>query len=67
MEASRLTGEQLTDYLEREGVSLALLEQWRLSLDEAAPRATMKRIRELEGKLARTEACYGSGGRPPDL
>jgi transposase len=55
IEASRLTGEQLTDYLEREGVSFAVLEQWRLSLDEAAPKATMKRIRDLERELARKE------------
>ncbi len=55
IEASRLAGEQLTDYLERERVSFALLEQWRLSLDEVAPKATMKRIRNLERELARKE------------
>jgi hypothetical protein len=31
-EASRLSGEQLTAYLEREGVKLADFEQWRLAL-----------------------------------
>jgi len=54
-EASRLTGEQLTDYLEREKISLAVLEQWRLSLDEVAPKATMRRIRDLERQLARKD------------
>ena len=55
LEASRLTGEQQTEYLEREGVSLAVLEQWRLSLEDGADKATAKRIRSLERELARKE------------
>jgi hypothetical protein len=56
-EASSLTGDELADYLEREGVHLAELEQWRLALeDEASPsKATMKRIRKLERELAHKE------------
>jgi len=55
--ASNLTGEELAAYLEREGVLLAELEQWRLALDEEARAsvATTKRIRKLERELARKE------------
>lgn len=56
-EASQLTGEQLTAYLEREGVKLAEYERWRIALDEGgrASAATTKRIRNLERELARKE------------
>jgi len=56
-EASKLDGEQLTTYLEREGVKLAQYEQWRLALDEggAASTSTNRRIRQLERELARKE------------
>jgi transposase len=56
-EASQLTGEQLTAYLEREGVKLAEYESWRLALDEGgrASASTNKRIRTLERELARKE------------
>ena len=56
-EASQLTGEQLTAYLEREGVRLAEYERWRIALDEGgrASTATNKRIRNLERELARKE------------
>jgi hypothetical protein len=56
-DASQLDGEELTAYLEREGVKRAEYEQWRLALDEggAASTATNKRIRELERELARKE------------
>lgn len=56
-EASRLSGEQLTAHLEREGVKLADFEQWRLALEEGggASAATTKRIRQLERELARKE------------
>lgn len=56
-EASQLTGEQLTSYLEREGVKLAEYESWRLALDEGgrASASTNKRIRTLERELARKE------------
>ncbi len=56
-EASQLTGEQLTAYLEREGVKLADCECWRLALEEGgrASAATTKRIRTLERELARKE------------
>jgi transposase len=57
MEASKLTGDELTAFLEREGVLLAELEHWRLALEEEgrASVATTKRIRKLERELARKE------------
>jgi transposase len=56
-EASKVTGEELTAYLERQGVRLAEYEQWRMALDEGggASAATSKRIRQLERELARKE------------
>jgi len=56
-EAAKHDGEELTAYLEREGVKLAEYEQWRLALDEGggASAATNKRIRQLERELARKE------------
>ena len=56
-EACRLDGEDLTAYLEREGVKRAEYEQWRLALDEGgiASTSTSKRIRQLERELARKE------------
>ena len=56
-EGSKLDGEELTAYLEREAVKLAEYEQWRIALDEggAASASTIKRIRQLERELARKE------------
>jgi transposase-like protein len=56
-DASQLDAEELTAYLEREGVKLAEYEQWRIALDEggAASASTNKRIRQLERELARKE------------
>jgi transposase-like protein len=56
-EASRLTGEQLTAYLEREGVKLADFERWRVALEEdgRGSAGASKRIRQLERELARKE------------
>lgn len=56
-EASKLDGEELSAYLEREGVKLAEYEQWRIALDEGggAAASTNKRIRQLERELARKE------------
>ena len=56
-EASQLDGEELTAYLEGEGLKLAEYEQWRLALDEGgrASASTNKRIRQLERELARKE------------
>jgi transposase-like protein len=56
-EACKLDGEQLTAYLECEGVKLPEYEQWRIALDEGgrASAATNKRIRQLERELARKE------------
>jgi hypothetical protein len=56
-EAAKLTGTGLTEFLEREGLILAELEQWRMALDEEgrASKATTKRIRKLERELARKE------------
>lgn len=56
-ESGKLTGAELTRYLEREGLLLAELEQWRLALggDASASIATTKRMRKLERELARKE------------
>ena len=56
-EALTLTAKELTAYLEREGVTFADFEQWRLALEEGgrASSATTKRIRKLERELARKE------------
>jgi transposase len=55
-EASKLSGSQLTALLQREGLLLAELEQWRLALGEdKASVATTKRIRKLERERARKE------------
>ena len=55
--ASTLTGAELADFLQREGVLQAEYEQWRLALGEEgrASLATVKRIRTLERELARKE------------
>jgi transposase-like protein len=55
--ASTLTGAELSDFLQREGVLQAEYEQWRLALGEEgrASLATVKRIRTLERELARKE------------
>jgi hypothetical protein len=55
--ASTLTGSELGDFLQREGVLQADYEQWRVALGEErrASLATMKRIRTLERELARKE------------
>jgi hypothetical protein len=55
--ASPLTGAELADFLQREGVLQAEYEQWRLALGEEgrASQATVKRIRALERELARKE------------
>jgi len=56
-ETAKLAGSELADYLERQGLLLGELEQWRLALDEEgrASIATTKRIRKLERELARKE------------
>ncbi len=56
-EAKKLSGAELNSFLEREGLLLAELEQWRLALDEEgrASIATTKRIHKLERELARKE------------
>lgn len=56
-EACKLGGEELSAYLEREGVKLAEYEQWRIALEEGgrASASTNKRIRQLERELARKE------------
>jgi transposase len=56
-EAAKVTGAQLTALLQREGLLMAELEQWRLTLDEEgrASKATVKRIGKLERELARKE------------
>lgn len=56
-DASKLSGEQLSAYLAREGVKLADLERWRIALEEngQGSAAATKRIRKLERELARKE------------
>ena len=56
-DGSKLNGEELSAYLEREGVRLAEYEQWRIALEEggAASSSTNKRIRQLERELARKD------------
>jgi transposase-like protein len=58
-EAGKLTGAELDGLLEREGLVLAQLEQWRLALQDEgyAGKATIKRIRKLERELARKETA----------
>ena len=57
LSAAGLTGAQLSSYLERQGLLLGELEQWRLALgDEGrASMAITKRIHKLERELARKE------------
>ena len=56
-EASKLSGEQLSGYLAREGVKFADFERWRIALEEdgQGSLSTTKRIRKLERELARKE------------
>jgi hypothetical protein len=55
--AANLSGEQLTSYLEREGIKLADFERWRIALEEDGQGsvAITKRIRKLKRELARKE------------
>jgi transposase len=56
-EVSQLRGDQVTAYLEREGVKLADYERWRVALEQDGQDslATSRRIRQLERELARKE------------
>jgi transposase len=56
-DASKLSGDQLTGYLETQGVKLAELERWRVALQDARHGSTSaaRRIRQLERELARKE------------
>ena len=56
-DAAKLTGEQLTAFLEQHGLRLAEFQQWRLALDEEgrSSKVITKRIRGLERELARKE------------
>jgi transposase len=56
-EGSKFTGEQLTSYLDGEGVKLAQFECWRQALaqDGRDSVATSKHIRKLERELTRKE------------
>ena len=56
-EASKLTGEQLSAYLQGEGVRLSDFERWRFALEQDGKEsaATTKLIRKLERELARKE------------
>jgi transposase len=56
-EASKIVGPQLAALLEREGLVLPELEQWRLALGEDVKGSVIgrRRIRELERELARKD------------
>jgi transposase len=56
-EAGKLEGHEMLTYLDREGVKLAELEQWRLALAEEgrSSKATTNQIRALQRELARKE------------
>jgi hypothetical protein len=53
----KLSGEQLTAYLEAQGVKLADFERWRSALEDGVTgsRSAANRIRQLERELARKE------------
>ena len=56
-DASELTGDELLAHLDREGVTFAEFERWRLALEEGG-RASIgisRQIRKLERELARKE------------
>jgi transposase len=57
VEGCKLSGPQLTAYLEQQGIQLAHFERWRLALaeDGQSSVASTKRIRTLERELARKE------------
>lgn len=54
---SELSGDEMLAFLEREGIAVAELEQWRVSLEEGgmADVVASRRIRALERELARKE------------
>jgi transposase-like protein len=56
-EAGQLEGDDVVAYLEREGVKLAELEQWRLALEEEgrSSKWSTDQIRALQRELARKE------------
>ena len=56
-QAAALAGDDLTRYLQGEGVKLGCFRRWRLALDEAGDESLgmTKRIRKLERELARKE------------
>jgi transposase len=56
-DASGLSGQELTAYLEAQGVKFADFERWRVALQDARHGSTSaaRRIRQLERELARKE------------
>jgi transposase-like protein len=54
---AKLEGDELTAYLQREGVAFAEFESWRLALAEGGmpAKAATRRIRDLERELARKD------------
>lgn len=56
-QASRLTGNELATYLDKEGVKPSHFRRWRLALEEAGEESlgTTKRIRKLERELIRKD------------
>ena len=54
-DASKLSGEQLTSYLEREGIKLADFERWRIALEEDGQGSIAQRTRHLPTPVS----CHG--------
>ena len=56
-QAAGLAGDQLTTYLQEEGVKLGYFRHWRIALEEAGEESVgmTKRIRKLERELIRKE------------
>jgi transposase len=56
-DGSKLSGEQLTAYLEEQGVKFTDFERWRTALEDGVTgsRSAANRIRQLERELARKE------------
>jgi hypothetical protein len=75
-EAAKLTGAELDVFLDREGVLLGEIQQWREALDEdgEASRQTYQRMRKLERELVRKDKALAEAAallilkkKPPHL
>lgn len=61
-QAAQLAGDELSEYLRREGVKLRHCRHWRLALEEAGEESVSmtKRIRKLERELVRKERALAA-------